>query len=437
MAEGLDETCQSEWNAGGKAEAWSLEMDSGRTARYPYRIAPWQISDMTDRLYYTDSYLKSFRATLVDRSDDGSRVYLDQTAFYPTSGGQPHDLGSINGVRLLDVIDEDDRIAHVLAEPLPADATTVDGEIDWLRRFDLMQQHTAQHLLSAMFADRYGWPTVSVHFGAESSTLDIAAPNWDLSVLEIAERGANELASENREIVVTFEDAATAHGLRKASDRAGVLRVVSIAELDRSACGGTHVRRTGEIGSILLRRAERTKGQTRIEFLCGMRAVTTARRDAALLARSAALFTAATEDVPRLVESQQQQLRDLERDHKKLRGELAVYEARRYWDGATLDASGIRRIHIAVNSGPVKDQEALAQAIATLGGAVVVITSTTPVGVMLATSSDSGVDAGQAIRGAVTSLGGRGGGSPRLAQASLPDANAIPTVLAALGVVSA
>lgn len=389
---------------------------------------------MTDRLYYTDSYLKSFRANVVDRSDDGTRLYLDQTAFYPTSGGQPHDLGLLNGVRLVDVIDEEDRIAHVLAEPVAADTNSAEGTIDWTRRFDLMQQHTGQHLLSAMFEDRYGWPTVSVHFGAESSTLDIAAPNWDVSVLEVAERVANELASENREIVVTFEDTASAQGLRKPSDRAGMLRVVSIAGLDRSACGGTHVRSTGEIGAILLRRAERTKGQTRIEFLCGMRAVTMARHDATLLARSAAVFTAATDDVPRLVELQQQQLRDLERDHKKVKGELAVYEARKYWENAQPDAGGIRRLHIAMNGGPVKDQEALAQAIVTLGGAVAVITSTAPVGVMLATSADTGVDAGQTIRAAVTPLGGRGGGSPRLAQASLPDASAIPTVVQALGV---
>ncbi|MEP6834199.1 MAG: DHHA1 domain-containing protein [Gemmatimonas sp.] len=392
---------------------------------------------MTDRLYYTDSYVKSFRGNIVGQSDDGLRVYLDQTAFYPTSGGQPHDLGSINGVPLVDVVDEDDRIAHVLAQPLPAGASSVDGMIDWTRRFDLMQQHTGQHLLSALFEDRFGWSTVSVHFGAESSTLDIAAPNWDASVLEVAELAANALASENRAIVVSFEDGASAQGLRKASDRAGTLRVVSITDFDRSACGGTHVRRTGEIGSILLRRAERTKGQTRIEFLCGTRAVTAARHDAGLLARAAAVFTAATDDVPRLVESQQQQLRDLEREHKKLKGELAVYDARKHWEAATPNAGGIRHIHIAVPNGPVKDQEALAQAIATLGAAVVVITSNNPVGVMLATSADSGVDAGQTIRATVTPLGGRGGGSPRLAQASLPDASAIRTVLAALGVTHA
>lgn len=390
---------------------------------------------MTDRLYYTDSYLKSFRANVVDRSADGLRVYLDRTAFYPTSGGQPHDLGLLNGVQIVDVVDEDARVAHVLAGPLPADAIAVDGAIDWTRRFDLMQQHTGQHLLSAMFEDRFGWPTVSVHFGAESSTLDIAAPNWDPSVLEVAERAANEIAAENREIVVSFEDAASAAGLRKASDRDGTLRIVSIADLDRSACGGTHVLRSGEIGSILLRRAEKMKGQTRIEFLCGMRAVTAARHDAALLARAAAAFTASTEEVPRLVEAQQQQLRDLERDHRKLRSELATHEARKLWNDAVPDATGIRRLHITANSGPVKEQESLAEAIVTLGGAVAVITSTSPVGVMLATSADSNVDAGQTIRAAVTPLGGRGGGSPRLAQASLPDASKIPDVLMALGVV--
>ncbi|MGV3708919.1 MAG: alanyl-tRNA editing protein [Gemmatimonas sp.] len=386
---------------------------------------------MTDRLYYTDSYLKSFAGTVVDRSPDGLRIYLDRSAFYPTSGGQPHDLGHINDVALVDVVDEDDRVAHVLASPLAAEVNAVEGRIDWNRRFDLMQQHTGQHLLSAMFEDRYGWPTISVHFGAESSTLDIAATNWDASVLEISEQIANEIAAENREILVTFEESATAQGLRKPSDRDGTLRIVTIDSLDRSACGGTHVRRTGEIGSILLRRAEKTKGSIRIEFVCGMRAVRMARKDAALLTRAAATFTASTDEVPRLVDAQQQQLRELEREAKRLRSELAVHDARKLWEAATVDDNGVRHIHVNAN-GPVKDYEPLAQAIVTLGGAVAVITSKSPVGVMLATSANSGVDAGQTIRAVVTPLGGRGGGSPRLAQASLPDADAIAAVVSAL-----
>jgi alanyl-tRNA synthetase len=389
---------------------------------------------MTDRLYYTDAYAQAFRATVVDRSADGTRIYLDQTAFYPTSGGQPHDMGTVNGIDVIDVIDEDARVAHVLSAPLAESVSAIEGAVNWKRRYDFMQQHTGQHLLSALFEDRYGWPTVSVHFGAESATLDIAAPNWDNAVLEQAERSANELVVENRQVLVTFEDAASVQGLRKASDREGVLRVVTIANLDRSACGGTHVERTGEIGAILLRRAERTKGQTRIEFLCGMRAVSAARRDAGMLTTVAALFTAAVDDVPRLVEMQQQQLRDLEREHRKLKGELAVFEARKHWESALPDSTGVRRISISLDRGPVKELEPLAQAIAALGGAVVVITSNAPVGVMLAASTDSGVDAGQSIKAAVTPLGGRGGGSPRLAQASLPSVDTLSAVRASLGV---
>ena len=382
---------------------------------------------MTERIYYTDAYAKTFRAQVVERAADGARIYLDRTAFYPTSGGQPHDLGTLGGVDVIDVIDEDTRIAHVLAAALPASSELVDGVVDWSRRYDFMQQHTGQHLLSAMFEDRYGASTVSVHFGADSSTLDISAPNWDASQLAEAERIANEIVIANREVLVTLEDAAQVQGLRKASGRAGVLRVVSIADLDRSACGGTHVRRTGEIGAILLRRAERAKGHTRIEFLCGMRAVAAARRDAGMLVKVASLFTAAVEDVPRLVEAQQVQLKELEREHRRLRGELAAFEAQKYWDAALPDDAGVRRVQIALSSGAVKEQEPLAQAIAALGRAVVVITSDAPAGVMLATSMDSGIDAGPTIRAAVTPLGGRGGGSPRLAQASLPGVEAVAT----------
>ncbi|MEP6764457.1 MAG: alanyl-tRNA editing protein [Gemmatimonadaceae bacterium] len=387
---------------------------------------------MTERLYYTDAYAASFQACVVDRSDDGRRVYLDHSAFYPTSGGQLHDLGSLNGVAVLEVVDEDDRVAHILERALP-EGDKVEGIIDWRRRFDFMQQHTGQHLLSAMFEDRYKWPTVSVHFGVESATLDVNASNFDATKLIEAERVANEIVVANREVTVSFEESATVTGLRKPSERAGTLRVVTIAEVDRSACGGTHVKHTGEIGSILLRRAERTKGQVRIEFLCGQRAVRAARRDADLLSRAAQVFTAAVEDVPRLVEAQQQQLKDLEREYRKLNADLAGYDARKHWDAATPDANGLRRVQISFDGGAVKDREALAQAIVALGGAAVVITSRSPVGVMLATSADSNVDAGAMIRAAVSPLGGRGGGSPRLAQASLPSADLLAQVRTALG----
>ena len=131
---------------------------------------------MTNRLYYTDSYRTEFSSAVTERASDGTRVYLDETAFYPTSGGQPHDIGTIGGTRVIDVVDEGERIAHVLAAPLADnDDMRVSGRVDWARRFDHMQQHTGQHLVSAVFEDLFGAKTVSVHFGPEYSTLDLDA----------------------------------------------------------------------------------------------------------------------------------------------------------------------------------------------------------------------------------------------------------------------
>src|SRR3954468_129 len=163
---------------------------------------------MTNRLYYTDAYRGEFNANVVARGDDDTRVYLDETAFYPTSGGQPHDLGTLNGVTVIDVIDEGERIVHVLSSPLPA-GEAVMGKIDWARRFDLMQQHTGQHLLSAVFEDLFGFRTVSVHFGTESSTLDLDADAVTAEQLLRAEERANHVVFEARPVVVVFEEAAT------------------------------------------------------------------------------------------------------------------------------------------------------------------------------------------------------------------------------------
>src|SRR5690242_14110259 len=216
---------------------------------------------MTERLYYTDSYLRDFTARVVGRSHDGL-VYLDRTAFYPTSGGQPFDTGSIAGVRVLEVVDEEDRIAHRVAGAVAAEA--VDCAIDWTRRFDHMQQHTGQHLISAVFDELFGLRTVSFHLGADSATIDLEGIAVDARVLADVERRANEIIYENRPVAVRFENAAEAQGLRKASDREGTLRIVSIDGLDRSACGGTHVRSTGEIGVVLVRKTEKIRQATRV-----------------------------------------------------------------------------------------------------------------------------------------------------------------------------
>jgi alanyl-tRNA synthetase len=372
----------------------------------------------TERLYYADAYLAEFEAAVVERSSDGLRVYLDRTAFYPTSGGQRHDLGSLGGVRLVDVIDEDDRIAHVLETPPPSDRVT--GVVDWPRRFDHMQQHTAQHLLSAIFADRFGWDTASVHFGPDYATIDLATAAVPGSRLREAERHANALVTENRPVKVAFEDAAAATGLRKPTDRQGTLRVVSIEGLDRSACGGTHLRATGEIGAILLGGQEKMKKTTRIVFLAGARAIDRARSDHDALAGIALALSASPAELPSLVSAQAEQLRTLTSARKKVEEELAGFRAREQYAAATPNADGIRILVNLRQRGSAEDARALALAVAGLPGAVFVALCVEPRAVLVAASEDSGVDAGSLLKTKLSAVGGRGGGSARLAQGSVP-----------------
>ena len=391
------------------------------------------LPESTLRLYYDDATLARFSASVTAIAKDGRVVYLDRTAFYPTSGGQPHDVGTLADVPVVDVVDEEAHVAHHLAEPLglPVGAMVV-GQVDMPRRVDHMQQHTAQHLLSALLTDQYGWPTVSVHFGDDSATVDVACPDGIAhELLAEIEHRANALALANHAVTVSYEDATTATGLRKASDRDGTLRIVTIEGLDRSACGGTHVARTGEIGAILLRRAERTRGHTRLEFLAGYRAVRRARLDAEWLARAARPLSAAPSDLPALVEQQQLRLTELERERKRLTGELAVYEAQSLWDGAQV-VDAVRRIRHET-TGAVKDADALVQQLLARGACVVLVTNLQSGGVLLAASPDSGVDAGQTLRAALQAAGGRGGGSPRVAQGAVATPSALPALVAALG----
>lgn len=386
---------------------------------------------MTNRLYYTDAYRAEFTASVVDRSDDGTRVYLDETAFYPTSGGQPHDTGTLGGVLVVDVIDDDDRVAHVLASPLAPTPAPITGVIDWTRRFDYMQQHTGQHLLSAVFEDLFGHKTLSVHFGPDYSTLDVDTEILSRDRMIAAEARANAVVAEARPVTVTFEDAVTAVGLRKPSDRPGTLRVVTIEGLDRSACGGTHVRNTAEIGAVLLRSAEKVRNATRVEFVCGIRALRRARRDFESLTRIATSLSAALDDVAPLVTAQSERLKDSDNARKKLEKELSVFRARELYDRATPDASGTRTIVIR-DAASIDELRTLAQGALELPRVVVVGVLRAPPSVLFAATEDSGVDAGKLLKERLAAVGGRGGGSPRMAQGGAPDSAAIESLVASL-----
>ncbi len=382
---------------------------------------------MTERLYYTDAYLREFDATIVGRADEGRRVYLDRTAFYPTSGGQPFDTGTLDGVAVEDVVDEGDRIAHVLAGSVAIGRVT--GRVDWRRRFDHMQQHSGQHLLSAVFADLYGLETISVHFGVETSTLDLDTGAITADRIVEAERRANEIVMENRAVRISFEEAAGATGLRRQSERQGTLRIVTIDALDRSACGGTHVAATGEIGPIFVTRAERVKGSMRLEFLCGGRAVGNARRNHDLLAALAASVTATPGELPALLEQQRADLKRATAELKEIGERLAGSRAAELYAAAPPGHGGGRTIVVRSEPGGVERLRLLGQALARMPGAVMIGVAGEPPTVLLASSADSGVDAGRALKGVLEQVGGRGGGNARLAQGSVPDQSAAETVI--------
>ncbi len=382
---------------------------------------------MTERLYYTDSYLAQFDATVVDVRGDA--VYLDRTAFYPTSGGQLHDLGTLGGIPVREVTeDEDGRIAHVLYAPPPAG--TLHGVIDWPRRFGFMQQHTGQHLLSAVFEALFGFPTVSVHFGEEISTLDLATPSLSPEQQRAAETRANEIVWENRPVHVEFVDAREADGLRKASEREGTLRIVTIADLDRSACGGTHVRATGEIGPVLVRRLDKIRGNVRVEFLCGRRAMERMQADTDALARAARQFSSPADEVPVLVAALQAEAREAGKQARRLASELAGYRGRELYSAAEENAAG-RRVHVERRASGALDEEVRALAMAFTEGvrAVLVAVTVDPPSVMLAASKDAGLDAGAVLKSLLGEFGGRGGGNARVAQGSLASAESLPALL--------
>ena len=385
---------------------------------------------MSERLYYTDSYLRDFAARVVACSADGHTVYLDRTAFYPASGGQPFDTGTIAGVAVLEVAEDGERIAHRVAAPLPAGPA--DCAVDWPRRFDHMQQHTGQHLLSAVFEERFALHTVSFHLGAESSTIDLEGHALEPRAALEAERRANEIVFENRPVNVRFVDASEAEGLRKPSEREGTLRIVSIDNLDRSACGGTHVRATGEIGPVLIRKLEKVRQTVRVEFLCGGRAVTRARRDYDALARIAHLFSASLDDAPAMVAAQLETTRAGDKSRRKLELDLAAYQGRELYETTAPGPDGMRRVTQRAGRGSLEELRAIAQSFTARAKAVFVATLTDPPAVLLAASADAGIDAGQALKTALAEAGGRGGGNTRIAQGSVADAERLERVLAAI-----
>ena len=390
---------------------------------------------MTDRLYYRDPYLREFDATVVrvDRRDGRLFVALDRTAFYPTSGGQPFDTGTLTSLRVIDVVDEEDgSISHVVkpgtenSELKTGDV--VHGAIDWERRFDHMQQHTGQHILSAAFDKLFGVRTVSFHLGGAVSTIDLAR---EISPADIAaaENEANRVVWEDRPVTIRFADAEEAARLplRKEPARGGTLRLIDIEAFDLSACGGTHIARTGGIGVIAVASWERFKGGQRLEFLCGGRALAGYRALRDSVSASVRQLSVLPGELPGAIERLQAEARDQKRVVSGLQSDLARYQAEELAAAAedvplksAPAADGPRRCRLVAR---VVDADAsglknLATAITAKPGFVVALGSAaTPALIVIARSADVEVSAQLLLTNVMAEFGGRGGGRPQLAQA--------------------
>jgi alanyl-tRNA synthetase len=372
----------------------------------------------TERLYYSECYLQGFNGRLVRTVPDarGVRVYLDSTAFYPESGGQPSDRGTLAGIPVLDVIDEGEEVAHVLAQR-PTD-DVVFGSIDWERRFDHMQQHTGQHILSAAFEQVGTLKTVSFHLGTESVTIDLDAERVATKQLEEAEELANRVVFENRTVNIFFRSAAESQQLqlRKPTFREGDIRLVEVPGFDLSACGGTHVSATGGVGMICIRKVERAKSSTRVEFVCGRRALRRARRDFSLLTEAGRLLSAGLDDVPDLISKQMQDLRDVGKAVQQLVVDLAGMEAMQLWQQAP-EIGGVRVAQCVLAAADAKKAKFVAQAMAKQPEAVALIgVNGAPTALFFAQTPGGKANVSDILKQTVAKFGGRGGGTRDFAQ---------------------
>lgn len=406
-----------------------------------------------ERLYYADSALTRFTATVTDireRARNGSssvwQVALDRTAFYPTSGGQPYDTGALaatapSGARLeapvLEVEeDEHGEVWHLTPKPLAA-GTPVEGLIDPERRLDHIQQHSGQHLLSALFYRELRALTVSFHLGDAVSTIDLNTSSIEPSQLARIERLANEIVAEARPVTLRTVSAEEADALlqsgalHKLPVRSGDIRLVTIAgagaphpNLDVNACGGTHVTSTSQIGAVLLRGTERIRQSTRISFLCGRRAIEAARSDDALLTQFSRELSATRPDLPAALARLKAEARAGSKERQALREDLANYHAARLLveDPLQNDRRIVHRVF------PDRDADYIKLLAGRLIGAaahtVALLASTRqqgePAAVVVACSTELGQNAGEVLRSTLSAFGGRGGGSATLAQGLVP-----------------
>lgn len=380
---------------------------------------------MTEKIYYTDVTCKDFTARVESRqqSPQGPAICLDRTAFYPTSGGQSHDVGTINGIAVRDVWnDAEGNIWHLLERPL--DAIEVQGSINWDVRFDHMQQHTGQHLLSAAFLRLLQANTLSVHMGAAINTVDFDLSQLSWEEAFRVEEEVNRIIQENRRVTIALvgEETLADFNLRREPQVQGVIRIVQVEGYDVSPCGGTHTPYTGQIGLVKLTAIERYKGGVRVTFLCGARALRDYRHALQVLQKLGAQLSVGSDDCPDAVARLLEDNRLLRRSQQQTQQTFAEMEAQFLWQ-ATSISKGARRIVKHWEARSFGEIQALARQLQNLPNtaAFLMVTEGDSLRLICTRSHDlEKMDANAYLRAALGELGGRGGGTPTLAQGGAP-----------------
>ena len=395
----------------------------------------------TDRLFYTDPYQREFSARIIARREMAGQpaVALDRTAFYPTGGGQPHDTGSLrpatwtaeaDGVSVIDVVAEDGLIWHILSAPLAGDEIT--GALDWPRRFDHMQQHTGQHILSQAFIVTCDAETVGFHLGAASSTIDLNRSDLDAAALMRVEAAANAIVDAALAVSPTFvaPEALAGIPLRKPPKVTEDIRIVEVAGFDWSACGGTHVANTAQVGLIKITATERRGAELRVSFLCGGRARTDYARLQTLAQGLVARLSTGQDELIDAVDRRAVETQALRKDLAELEGQWIESTALALWSAA--ESRGPVRVVAGAFDYPFERAKRIVQALRTRPGAVVLlgVRGERPQ-LIFARADDVALDAGALLRTAVAAGGGRGGGRPDFAQGGVPTNEGLDAALQA------
>ncbi len=376
----------------------------------------------THRLYYDDAYAHRFSAAILERTEVAGQpaVVLDQTCFYPEGGGQPADRGLINGVNVLDVItrEGDYAVLHVLASEV--DGNRAECEIDMARRFDHMQHHTGQHVLTRAFIEVADAATVGFHLSEESVTIDLDK-ELNAEQIDRAEALANQIVYENRAVIPRLLDPGEEARvrMRKAPEHlaTGRLRVIDIADFDLTACGGTHVARTGEIGMIKVLRAQKHRAGMRVEFRCGWRALYDYRQKNAILLRLSSDLTVGYWEVEAALERLRADLKAVEKQLKQARDELLQHRAARLRANAP-QHQGLCVVRQVLDGGDVAEMRALASRLVETGRTVVLLgVAGQSAHILLARSADLSYDMSALLpEGLALMNGARGGGRAEMAQ---------------------